>query len=156
MVEIRIPGFKHLKVEHLVLDFNGTIACDGVISDSVRELLDVLSRDVKIHILTADTHGNAADACQGLPCDLIVLPEGDQDVAKRDYVRGLGAERTVCIGNGRNDRLMVREAVVGIALIGEEGASAETMLGADVVCGNIRDALTLLLQPKRLIATLRL
>lgn len=156
MIEVRIPGFKTVQAEHLVLDFNGTLACDGILDVGVRELLVELSRDLAIHVLTADTHGNAADACRGLPCALAVLPEGDQDVAKRDYVRGLGAERTVCVGNGRNDRLMVREAVVGIAVIGGEGASAETMLGADVVCGNIRDALNLLLYPKRLIATLRL
>lgn len=155
MVEIRIPGFKHLKVEHLVLDFNGTIACDGVISDGVRELLDVLSRDVKIHILTADTHGNAAGACQGLPCELIVLPGGAEDVAKKDYVRALGADRTVCIGNGRNDRLMVREAAIGIAVIGEEGASADTVQHAHVVCRSAAKALALVRFPARLVATLR-
>jgi hypothetical protein len=30
-----------------------------------------------------------------------------------DYVRKLGTDRAVCIGNGRNDRLMVGEAAVG-------------------------------------------
>jgi len=86
MIQIQLPGFGLVQVEHLVLDFNGTIACDGALSDGVRQLLDVLSRDTEIHLLTADTHGNAAIACAGLPCRLVVLPEGDQDVAKRDYV----------------------------------------------------------------------
>jgi soluble P-type ATPase len=155
MIDIQIPGFKHVAVEYLTLDFNGTIACDGVISEGTLQLLTVLSRNVEIHILTADTHGNAASACQDLPCRLVVLPEGDQDVAKRDYVRKLGADRTVCIGNGRNDRLMVGEAAVGIAIIGEEGAATETIRNADVVCRSASEALSLLVNPRRLVATLR-
>jgi soluble P-type ATPase len=155
MIEIRIPDFGHVRAEHLVLDFNGTIACDGVIPGNVRELLQVLSGDVEIHILTADTHGNAAAVCEGLPCGLVVLPEGAQDVSKRDYVRKLGAGRTVCIGNGRNDRLMVKEAAIGIAVIGEEGASTETVAAAHVVCRSAGEALSLLIYPLRLVATLR-
>lgn len=155
MIDIQIPGFKHVRVEYLVLDFNGTIACDGVIPAGVRGLLETLSRSIEIHVLTADTHGNAAAACAGLPCRLVVLPEGDQDVAKRDYVRELGTERSVCVGNGRNDRLMVGEAAVGIAMIGEEGASAETVRNADAVCRSASEALSLLIYPLRLVATLR-
>ncbi|NPV04646.1 MAG: ATPase P [Syntrophaceae bacterium] len=155
MIDIRIPGFGQVVLEHLVLDFNGTLACDGILAEGVRELLGRLSRDLEIHVVTADTHGSAAAACEGLPCRLVVLPEGNQDVAKRDYVRELGAARTVCIGNGRNDRLMVREAAVGLCVIGGEGASAETASAAPVVCGDIRTALELLLHPKRLVATLR-
>jgi soluble P-type ATPase len=155
MIDIRIPGFRQVVLEHLVLDFNGTLACDGILSDGVRDLLVQLSRDLEIHIVTADTHGNAAAACNGLPCRLIVLPEGGQDESKRDYVRTLGAERTACIGNGRNDRLMVREAAIGICVIGKEGASAETAAAAHVVCRSAGEALSLLVHTKRLVATLR-
>ncbi len=155
MIDIRIPGFGQVALEHLVLDFNGTLACDGILSDGVRDLLVQLSRDLEIHVVTADTHGNAAFACNGLPCRLVVLPEGGQDVSKRDYVRTLGAERTACIGNGRNDRLMVREAAIGICVIGKEGASAETAAAAQVVCRSAGEALSLLVHTKRLVATLR-
>ena len=155
MIDIHIPGFRQVTVAHLVLDFNGTLACDGILAEGVRELLVRLSRDVQIHILTADTHGNAAAACEGLPCRLVVLPEGAQDVSKRDYVRDLGADRTICIGNGRNDRLMVREAAVGICVIGEEGASAETAAASHALCRSPREALSLLANPRRLVATLR-
>jgi hypothetical protein len=72
-----------------------------------------------------------------------------------DYVRKLGTDRAVCIGNGRNDRLMVGKAAVGIAIIGEEGASAETVRNADVVCRSAREALSLLVNSRRLVATLR-
>jgi soluble P-type ATPase len=71
------------------------------------------------------------------------------------YVRRLGAGRTACIGNGRNDRLMLRAAALGIAVILAEGASAETVRAADIVVGDIGHALDLLLEPTRLLATLR-
>lgn len=155
MIDIRIPGFGQVALEHLVLDFNGTLVCDGILAEGVRDLLARLSRGLEIHVVTADTHGNAAAACKGLPCRLVVLPEGDQDVSKRDYVRTLGAGRTACIGNGRNDRLMVREAAIGICVIGEEGASAETAAAAHVVCRSAGEALSLLVHTRRLVATLR-
>lgn len=155
MIDIRIPGFGQVALKHLVLDFNGTLACDGILSDGVLALLVRLSRDLEIHVVTADTHGNAAAACKGLPCRLVVLPEGDQDVSKRDYVRMLGTGRTACIGNGRNDRLMVREAAIGVCVIGEEGASAGTAAAAHVVCRSAGEALSLLIHTGRLVATLR-
>jgi len=155
MIDIRIPGFRQVVLEHLVLDFNGTLACDGILAEGVRDLLVQLSRDLEIHVVTADTHGNAAAACNGLPCRLVVLPQGDQDVSKRDYVRTLGAGRTACIGNGRNDRLMVREAAIGLCVIGAEGASAETAAAAHVVCRSAGEALSLLVHTQRLVATLR-
>jgi soluble P-type ATPase len=39
---------------------------------------------------------------------------------------------------------MLREAVLGIAVIGPEGAAVSTVAAADSVCASIRDALRLL------------
>ena len=75
--------------------------------------------------------------------------------AKRAYVARLGADRVVAIGNGRNDRMMLAAASLGIAVVQGEGAAAETLASADVVAPGIVDALDLLLFPKRLVATLR-
>jgi hypothetical protein len=61
----------------------------------------------------------------------------------------------VAIGNGSNDVPMLKEGVVGICVVGPEGASTAALLGADVVVTDIRDALGLLLKPQRLVATLR-
>ena len=58
-------------------------------------------------------------------------------------------------GNGRNDRKMLKAAALGIAVIQREGAAAETVAAADVVSSSILDALELLQNPKRLLATLR-
>ena len=76
-------------------------------------------------------------------------------MGKLDYVKELGCENTVCIGNGRNDRLMLKEARLGIAVILTEGVAQSTLSSADVVCTNIVSALELLLNPLRLTATLR-
>ena len=78
-----------------------------------------------------------------------------QDRAKDDYVRRLGAARTACVGNGRNDRLMLRAARLGIAVVQREGAASEALRAADVVAFSVSDALDLLLRPLRLTATLR-
>ncbi|MEZ4567516.1 MAG: hypothetical protein R2860_11350 [Desulfobacterales bacterium] len=50
---------------------------------------------------------------------------------------------------------MLRASALGIAVILEEGASAQTLQSADVVCTSIVSALSLLIHPLRLIATLR-
>ena len=155
MLEISIPGFKNLQLEHLVLDYNGTLACDGELLEGVVESLDVLSRDLDIHVVTADTFGKAHGRLADSPCKVVVLPEEHQDVAKRKYVEELGSDRVVSIGNGRNDRLMLKRAVLGIAVVQEEGAAAETLLTADVVSPGILAAFDLLRNPLRLTATLR-
>jgi len=61
----------------------------------------------------------------------------------------------VALGNGRNDRLMLREAALGIALIQREGGAAETIASADLLSTSVIEALDLLLHPQRLIASLR-
>ena len=83
------------------------------------------------------------------------MPAESQAGAKLRYVTGLGTDTVVAIGNGRNDRKMLNAAALGIALVQREGGATETLSSADVVCTNILDALELLRNPKRLIATLR-
>lgn len=155
MIEIRIPGHRDLRLEHLVLDYNGTLACDGQLLARVKETLEALAEKLKIHVVTADTFGKAKSALEGMPCELAVLPVNGQDTGKLEYVGGLDPEATVCIGNGRNDRLMLKAAALGIAVVQEEGAAAGTLLASDIVCANIVSALELLLNPLRLVATLR-
>jgi soluble P-type ATPase len=155
MIEISIPDFGDLHLEHLVLDYNGTLAVDGRILFGVRERLERLANQLTIHVITADTFGKAADYLAGIPCQLDILPPGRQDEAKREFVRELGVEKCVCVGNGRNDRLMLQEAALGIAVLQEEGAAAVTLIAADVVAPDIQSALELLMQPLRLTATLR-
>lgn len=155
MIAVDIPGFGELRLAHLVLDFNGTLAVDGRLLPGVAALLNDLADQLTIHVLTADTFGSAQAALAGVRSTVSVLPPGQQDLAKRVYVHRLGAKSCVAVGNGRNDRLMLQAAGLGIALLQEEGAAVATLTAADVVCRTIQDALALLANPRRLVATLR-
>ena len=155
MICIAIPGYGTLDLHHLVLDYNGTLAVDGVLLPGVKATLETLSRQLCIHVITADTFGKAGEGLQDTDCRLTVLDAGRQDRAKLEFVNGLGAEQTVAIGNGRNDALMLEAAALGIAVILEEGASSLSVAKADVVCTNVVAALQLLTHPLRLTATLR-
>ena len=155
MIEIDIPGFGKLELLHLVSDYNGTLALDGELLPGVAERLRRLSPDLRIHVVTADTFGLAGDRLAGLPVELVIMPARSQSEAKLQFVSSLGSASVVAIGNGRNDRKMLSAASLGIALVQREGAAAETAAAAHVLCTSALDALDLLLEPKRLIATLR-
>lgn len=155
MIAIEVPGFGALRLEHLVLDFNGTLAVDGELLPGVAERLTALAARLSVHVMTADTHGTAARVLARLPCSLAVAPPSRQAEAKRRFVESLGAERVGAIGNGRNDRLMLAAARLGIAVLQREGAAAEALAAADIVVPAIEDALDLLVHPLRLVATLR-
>ena len=155
MISVTIPGYRTLELSYLVMDYNGTMACDGKLIDGVRELLEKLADDLEIHVITADTFGLAAAELEGTPVLLHVMPEESQDRGKLEYIETLGSDSTVAIGNGRNDKLMLSGAALGVALIQEEGACVETVCAADMVCPDILSALRLLLNGKRLVAGLR-
>ena len=155
MLEIAIPGADTLCLDHLIADFNGTLAVDGELLPGVAEGLCQLAERLALHVVTADTFGKAREALAGIPCEVAILPPGRHDDTKRRYVEALGATRCVCLGNGRNDRRMLKAAGLGIAVMQGEGAAVETLLAAAVAAPDIRAALGLLLHPGRLVATLR-
>jgi soluble P-type ATPase len=155
MMELDIPGYRRLGLSHLVLDFNGTLACDGRLIEGVRERVLALGQQLEVHILTADTFGRAGKEMEGMGCTISIIPRKQEAEAKFQYIQKLGTEETVCVGNGRNDRFMLKGAAIGIAVVQAEGASIEAILSADVVTSSILDALDLLLKPLRLTATLR-
>lgn len=155
MLSLQVPGFGLLTLEHLVLDYNGTLAVDGLLLPGVDEVLNTLSAELAIHVVTADTFGKAADGLDGVNCLLTVLEAGRQDQAKVNFVNRLGADRTVSIGNGRNDALMLAASALGIAVVLGEGACMVSLNAADIVCTDIVSALELLTHPLRLTATLR-
>ena len=154
-MKITIPGYRDLELDYLVLDYNGTIALDGSISEEVKEALRRLSGFFSVYVLTADTHGTAKAMCDGLPLTIKTFPCGSAMESKLSIVRSLGADHCVSIGNGRNDCLMCKESALSIAVMAEEGACSALITSADICNGSILDALSLLEKPKRLIATLR-
>ena len=155
MLELDIPGFKNLRLAHLVLDYNGTLACDGRPLEGVRERLATLAASLDILILTADTFGTVKSQFAEWPYRVEVIPRGQEAEAKLAWVRDLGADQTIAVGNGRNDRLMLKEAALGIIVVQTEGTAVAALLAADLAVPGILEALDLLLLPGRLKATLR-
>jgi len=154
MLAIQLPGQSPLELHHLVLDFNGTLALRGAVVDGAAERCHKLSQHLQLHCVTGDTYGTAKDALAGLPMQLHVLPPTGQSLAKRDYVQCL--QGGVCaMGNGWNDRLMLAEADLGLAIMMNEGAASASLMAAKVVFPSILDALDALLYPERMIAVLR-
>lgn len=152
---INIPGYGLLKFQNLVLDLNGTIAFDGQLLPGVAERVTVLRDQMAVYLLTADTRGRGAATADQLGIQLHRLTHGQEAQQKADFVRQLGATRTIAVGNGANDALMLATAKLGIAVLGREGLSVIALQAADLVVPGVTDALDLLLHPQRLIATLR-
>ncbi len=155
MLEVRIPGRQPLEIDHLVLDYNGTLALDGKLIAGVAERLLALSERLAIHVITADTFGLAAVETSQLPVTLQIIGTGDQAKAKLDLIESLGADRVVALGNGANDRLMLERAALGFCILGTEGAATAALVASDLVVRHPTDGLDLLLKPGRLAATLR-
>jgi soluble P-type ATPase len=155
MIEIAIPGFGDLCLMHLVLDYNGTLAVDGKPVRGLGSALREVSRKLTVHIITGNTYGTAANELKQLPVILTLLPPENQAAAKLDYVNRLGRSCCACIGNGRNDRLMLRAAALSICVIQKEGTAGEAMSAAHLICPTTVDALDVFRYPQRLVAALR-
>ena len=155
MIEIDIPGFGPVHLSHLVSDFTGTLSVDGHLLPGVKEALNQLSEKMTIHILTADTFGRAMEALAGVACQIHILTGPDHDVQKEEYIFKIDPEKVVALGNGNNDRRMLKTAKVGIAVTEEEGCAVEAVLAADILVRSALSGLTLLLNPLRFKATLR-
>ena len=149
---LQIPNYKSVEIKNIVLDYNGTIAKDGVVKKNVKNYIEKLS-EYNIYVLTADTHGSAKKNLQNLNINLTILKSNNHAKEKAEFVKNL--KNVIAIGNGSNDALMLKEADIGICVIEDEGASVKSIITADIVTKSIEDAFEMIINPKRLIATLR-
>ena len=154
-MHIKIPGFITYDLKYLLLDYNGTIALDGHLSETVKHLIREIAKELEVFVLTADTHGTAALECEGLPLTLKTFPTDSAMHSKLEILNSLGSSNCCAIGNGRNDVLMCKDAALSICIMGEEGCCSKLIEHTHVTVKSIEHALELLLKPKRLIATLR-
>lgn len=155
MITFKITGREELCIENVVFDFNGTIAIDGIIPESIKDKLIELSNKVNIYVATADTYGNAKKECDKYNLNVQLLKSGNTRVAKKEFVKKLGYENTASLGNGYNDEEMLKNTKLSIAVFSEEGIYAPLLSQSDVVVNSIENALDLFLKPKRLVAMLR-
>ena len=155
MIKISVPGRDDLQLHHLVLDMNGTLTTDGQLIKGVPERVAQLKDRLRIYLLTADTFGTGAQAARELGIGMVTVSSDNGTADKANFIAALDPPGAAAIGNGNNDVAMFQEAQLSIAVIGREGCCAGALLNADVVVNDINDALDLLLNPLRLIATLR-
>lgn len=157
VITLFIPGFKKetYQIAHVVFDFNGTLAIEGKLIEGVKDLLTELSQKVQLHVVTGNTFHTAEHELEGIPCRLTLLPHTDQGIEKERYIRQLGADSAIAIGNGRNDKEMLRDSAIGIVLLQAEGAAADAVSHADIISKHIFEAIDLVNHPRRIAATLR-
>ncbi len=155
MIELNVPGRGALKLKHLVMDVNGTLAVDGELIDGLIRHISTLSDRLEIHLLTADTHGKQVTIDQQLNLTAVRVAPGNESAQKAEYVRKLGTESVVAIGQGANDADMLKTAALGLCVLSPEGTSVNTLLSADIVVPDIFIAFNLLDNPLRIVASLR-
>jgi soluble P-type ATPase len=155
MIELSIPGHGDLSLEHLVMDVNGTLAVDGILLDGVAKRIGALRNRLTVHLLTADTHGGQAAIDHLLNLQAVRIRQGDEAGQKAAFVRQLGAEHVVAIGQGANDAQMLKIAALSICVLSVEGLAVEALTSADLFMPDILSALDLFDKPLRVIASLR-
>ena len=152
MIRIDIPLRGIVELQHAVFDVNGTLAVDGKPIPGVADRLKALGAHLSLHVLTAGTHGNIAELERVLGFPLHMIRIGEEKV---HYVEQLGPASVIAFGNGMNDVGMLRLAAIGVAVLAGEGVSIGALQAADVLALGPVDAIDLVLNPKRLVATLR-
>ena len=155
MITVPIPGWGELAIEYVMVDFNGTIAFDGKLRKEAKDIIDKISRYVKVFVITADTYDSVDSELGASTITFIKVNRIRSGEEKAKVVRELGPEKIVAIGNGANDAAMLKEAALGIAVVGEEGCSAALIKEADIVVDDVVKAFGLIAHPERLVATLR-
>jgi soluble P-type ATPase len=151
---ITVPGYGSLKLKNVVLDLNGTVTESGDLVPGVLDYMEALrTMGFNIYILSGDTRGNLRQAFEHSPGVETVVTKTAQE--KRSFVESIGPEHTVCVGNGNIDVEMFKVAKLSICTIQAEGATTKAILQADVVVNHIKHVFEVLLDPKKLIATLR-
>jgi len=159
-IQIEIPGFRNLDIQVVCSDYTGTLSLEGELIKGVKKRLRKLAKLVHIYVLTSDTRGTAKIELQRIPLNPIIVEAQKHDVEKRNYLRKkLKPKHVAVLGNGRNDRLWLREVSeaggLAVAVDVGEGCAIEALQSADIfVCG-ITNALDLLLDSDRAKATLR-
>jgi len=155
MIELNIPGRGIIKLEHLVCDVNGTLACDGHLIEGVSRTLTRIGDRLTIHLLTADTHGRQEAIDWQLNLKAIRVSPGNEATQKAEYVKELGSSQVIAIGQGANDAALLAVAEIGIGILSPEGIAAKALLTADIIVPDIHAALDLIEKPLRIVATLR-
>ncbi|TLP37592.1 HAD family hydrolase [Arcobacter arenosus] len=154
-MRIEIPGREAFDIKSVVFDYNGTIAVDGKLLENVSTNINKMSSDFKFYVITADTYGSVKKELENTNCEVIIIGKQNQDQDKLEFIKSLGCNTVLSVGNGRNDVLMLKNSILGIAILQDEGLCTKTLLSSDILVKSIDDVFGFLKDSNRLIATLR-
>ena len=154
-MKVNIPGREELEIQNIVFDYNGTIAIDGKLIEGIKKSINEFSNSFNFYVITADTYGSVEKELEDTKCEVIKISKSSQDISKLEFIKSLGSSATLSVGNGRNDKLMLKESILGIAILQDEGLCTETLLNSDILVKSIFDVFSFLKDENRLIATLR-
>ncbi|AXX92714.1 ATPase P [Malaciobacter molluscorum LMG 25693] len=154
-MKIDIPNKESFELKNIVFDYNGTIAIDGKIIDGVSKNIDELSNLFDFYVITADTYGSVENELKNTNCKVITISKDKQDEKKLQFIKKLNPKTVLSVGNGRNDKLMLKESIIGISILQDEGLCTQTLLSSDILVNSIFDVFGFLKDKNRLIATLR-
>lgn len=147
---IEIPNYGKIEARTVVFDLNGTLGVEGRVSEEVKKLLERLSEKYIVVVLSADTFRTLEEELKGLNIKIERVKDGNEKLEK-----AMNHEPYIGIGNGNNDVRMLENAELAFCVIGEEGATVDALLASDIVVKDVKDAIAMLLNEKKLIATLR-
>ena len=145
-------GDCQLELTTAIFDLNGTLTVHGELLDGVADRIRRLRPQLHVLLLSSDTYGTL----DAIAAELQVPARRARDaLEKAATLTEFGALNCVGIGNGNNDVLLLRDAGLGIGVIGPEGCSPAVLTAADILCNSVVDAVDMLLDPQRIGATLR-
>ncbi len=148
-----VPGVGEITLDTIILDLNGTLSVGGTIVDGVKQRIDALKKNgFTLVLFTGNTRGDADDIANELGIEWVQAHTAED---KRDLALQRDPERCVSIGNGRIDKELMEVVSLAIVTLQAEGIHIETFQASDIVVPTINDALDLLIDNQRLIATLR-
>ncbi len=95
MICLDIPGAEKKEIHHLVFDYNGTIAIDGILIPGVKKAIRSLAGRAKIHVITADTFGFVTQQVSDINCEVAIIPQETRHKASWISSRSSGCN-TLC------------------------------------------------------------
>ncbi|WP_297504991.1 HAD family hydrolase [Thermococcus sp.] len=147
---MEIPNHGRIEFRAVLFDLNGTLGESGRVGEEVKHLLERLAEKYTVVVLSADTFGTLEEEFKGLPVRIERVSNG---VEKAKIAEGY--KPYAAVGNGNNDVAMLEGAELAFCVVGPEGASTDALLASDVVVKDVKDAIAMLLNEKKVIATLR-
>lgn len=154
MILIERPGQEALQIDHLLIDFEGTLAMDRRVHPKAKDKINLLSKRLKIYIFAKEEKERVEEVLRRVRAEIVFLNQGDSSKQKLEFLNSLGGFRTAVIGNGVDDLPMLKEAALGMVILGKEGTSGALIQVANLIFTNVIDALDFLLKPLRQRATL--